>query len=86
MYRYVTEILPYQNTHTVNPQEGRLLEILHFQEREQGKTKNLKNSIESDIEDANACFNLLDKEAEDYIAVVQYCLMFVIINVFRVFE
>ena len=36
--------------------EGCLLEILHFQEREQGKTKDLKNSIESDIEDANVCF------------------------------
>ena len=44
---------------------GVLLEILHFQEREKGKTNDLKNSLESDIEDANVCFNLLDEDAED---------------------
>ena len=32
---------------------------------EQGKIKDLKNSLESDIEDANICFNLLDEDAED---------------------
>ena len=36
-----------------SPKEGRLLEILHFQERKQGKTNDLKNSLESYIEDAN---------------------------------
>ena len=42
------------------------LEILHFQEREQGKTSNLKNSFESDIENANVCFYLFDDDdAED---------------------
>ena len=44
---------------------GRLLEILHFQEREQGKTNDLKNSLEYDVEDANVCFNLLDEDAKD---------------------
>ena len=44
---------------------GHLIEILHFQEREQGKTNDLKNSLESDIEYANVCFNLLDEDAED---------------------
>ena len=47
------------------PKEGHLLEILHFQERKQGKNKGLKKKIASDIEDANVCFNLLDKEAKD---------------------
>ena len=50
----------------LSPKKGRLLEILHFQQRE------LKNSLESDIEDANAWFNLLDEDAEydDFVAVV----------------
>ena len=30
-----------------------------------GKTNDLKNSLEFDIEDANVCFNLLDEDAED---------------------
>ena len=42
-----------------------MCEILHFQEREQGKIKDLKNSLESDIEDANVWFNLLYENAED---------------------
>ena len=29
------------------------------------KTNDLKNSLESDIEDANVCFNPLDEDAED---------------------
>ena len=49
---------------TPPPKEGPLLEILHFQEREQGKN-DLKNSLESDIGDANVCFNLLDEYTED---------------------
>ena len=32
---------------------------------EQGKNKGFKKSLESDIEDANVCFNLLDEDAED---------------------
>ena len=43
-----------------------------FKKGSKEKTKDLKNSLESDIEDANVCFNLLDKEAEDddFVAVV----------------
>ena len=29
------------------------------------KTNDLKNTLESDIKDANVCFNLLDGNAED---------------------
>ena len=53
------------------PKEGRLLEILHFQERKQEKTNDLKNSLEYDTEDANVCFNLLNEDAEmDFVDVV----------------
>ena len=39
---------------------------------EQGKNKGFKKIFESDIEDANVCSNLRDKEAEDddFVAVV----------------
>ena len=43
----------------------RLLEILHFEEREQEKTKDLKNNLESNIEVANVWFNLVDEDAKD---------------------
>ena len=50
---------------TPRPKEGRLLEILHFQEREQGKNKRFKKQSWTDIGDANVCFNLLDEDTED---------------------
>ena len=36
-----------------------------FKKGNKEKTNDLKNSIESDFEDANVCFNLLDEDAED---------------------
>ena len=36
-----------------------------FKKGNNEKTNDLKNSLESDIEDANVCFNLVDKDAED---------------------
>ena len=36
-----------------------------FSRKGKEKTNDLKNSLESDIEDANVCFNLLDEDAED---------------------